>query len=184
MLFGLNLQDVGVGLEDEGAVGVGDGVIDQQCGLYLERVIFLVGQHDPSLISHSLIDYDPDHPLFAFYAFQHLLAEDPRQLDLVHQTDGVGVALFTDVQFAMMGRALGDLLRVRCDDDIGRCAGFDHQTELVLAVVGALAKQEISHLNGAFGQLQVKESNRRALERQRNLPILPGQYSAQIELAR
>lgn len=112
MLFGLDLEDGGVGLEYKGTIGVGDGVVDQQCGLYLERVIFLVSQHDPSLISDGLIDNDPDHPLLAFYAFQHLLAKDPRQFDLVNQTDGMSVALFTDVQFAVMGRTLADLLGV------------------------------------------------------------------------
>lgn len=123
-------------------------MVDQQCGLYLERVIFLIGQHDPSFIGHCLIYDNPDHPLLPFYAFQHLFAEDPRQLDLVHQTDCMRVALFADVQFAVVGRALAHLLRVRGDDDVGRCARLDHQAEFVLAVVGALAEQEVAHLNG------------------------------------
>lgn len=126
MLLGLDLEDTGVGLEDEGTVGVGDGVVDQQSGLYLQRVIFLVGEHDPALIGDCLIDDDADHALLPLHALQHLLAEYPRQLDLVNQTNGVRVALLADVQLAVMRRALADLLGVRCDDDIGRCARFDH----------------------------------------------------------
>lgn len=126
MLFGLDLEHARVGLEDEGAVGVGDGVVDQQSWLYLERVIFLVGEHDPSLIGDGLIDNDADHPLLPLYALQHLLAEYPRQLDLVDQADRVRVALFADVQFAVMGRALADLLGVRSHDDVGRCARLYH----------------------------------------------------------